>query len=55
MRWRETVHPQHYRCARRLVAISRFTAGELQQFHGVPAERVDVVYFGPPVAAYGTP
>ena len=29
--WRETVHPQHYRCARRLVAISRFTAGELQR------------------------
>lgn len=54
VRWRETVHPQHYRSARRLVAISRFTAGELQQFHGVPAERVDVVYFGPPVAAYGT-
>lgn len=38
--------PHSARTARRVIAVSRFTAGELQTWLGLPASRIDVVHNG---------
>src|SRR6476646_2906522 len=54
-RYSRLVVPRVARAARRLIAVSEFTCGEIVELLGVPAERIDVIpnAVGPPFVADG--
>ena len=52
VQWRETVHPQHFKVVKKIVAISQFTANELHKIYGVPKTKIQMIHWGAPVCTY---